>query len=156
MKDSHPVADRKDVYRATIDKSFGIAVPPGQRTISLWISDGDTLGIESITLISGIPGRYTGLRVLAMRDSTTGQTIVWINDRDSNCGVMPRTTPPRKYENATMIVPAVGNTPLRAAWRDTRSGEIISQSIVQPSKEMVSIAIPTFTRDIALHLSLNP
>lgn len=155
VKDSHPLADRKDVYRATVQKAYGIVLPPGRRTISLWVSDGDTLGIESITLISGIAGRYTGLRVLALRDASTGQTIAWVNDRNSNCGDDATGQAPREYKDAAIVVPTTGNAPLLAAWWDTRSGKIISKSKVQPSEGKLSIAIPAFTRDIALNLSPN-
>ena len=153
VKDSHALADRPGVYRATIDQRRSIIAPPGRRTVSLWLSEGDTLGIESITLIGAVPGRYTGLRVLALRDASTGETIAWVNDRDSHCGNDATGLAPRIYEKATLMLPSDGATVMHAAWWDTRSGKIIYQSDVHSAEGKLSVAIPAFTRDVALHLS---
>ena len=156
VQNSHPVANRKDVYRATVQKAYGIVLPPGRRTISLWVSDGDTLGVESITLISGIAGRYTGLRVLAMRDASTGQTIAWVNDRTSNCGDDASGQAPREYQDATIVIADHGIARCAGNMVGYVARQIIAQSTVRTGDGKLSIVIPTFTRDIALHVSPNP
>ncbi len=145
---------RFNIYQANLNKDLRVDLPAGEHTIRIENRTGDWMRLKSLTFTGVRSSRYTDLKTYAMQDPTTGDTIAWVLDPDSTWSNDAKGIEPRPREGARLSVPmpksASGN--YTAQWWNTRSGKVMEEKKVEVDKGVVKLAIPTFTRDIALRL----
>ncbi len=142
-------------YRAVINKDRRIEVPAGKHTITLDNGTGISwVSLKSITFTGVRSSSYTNLEVYSLQDAPTGETLVWLLDPTSDWIHDMKEIEPRPQSDALLSIPM----PTKAAgaytaqWWDTRSGKVVKEDQAEVDNGVVKLAIPTFTRDIALRL----
>ena len=138
------------IYQALFNTDRTITVPAGPHVVTLENTDGDWLQIASVTFSHTLSSRYGLLRTAALQDAQTGETLLWLQDPDSNwyndrAGRLPI---PHAGVRLTLPVPCPGTYQL--TWWDTRRGvPVLTQRITAPGTRL-PVSVPIFTRDIAL------
>ncbi len=143
------------IYTAVLNKTRSVDVPAGKHTITIVnMSYGNWVSLDSIIFKGARAPGYTDLETYAIQDAPTGETLLWIRDPQSNWmndvkGIEPK---PQVDALLTIPMPAKAAGAYTAQWWDTRSGKVVREDQAEVDKGVVKLAIPTFTRDIALRL----
>ncbi len=139
-----------NIYQAVFNKDRAIPLPAGRHTITLENTDGDWLSLGALTLEGAKSSRYAVLRPLALQDKTTGETLVWLQDPESNWWNDRAGRLPESYAGVTLHLSVPGFGPYRVEWWHTRAGKVLRTEDVMPSKGRLTLMVPAFTRDVAL------
>ena len=140
------------IYQALFNTDRTLVLPAGSHTVTLENTEGDWLEITTLTLPRALSSRYAFLRTAALQDAKTGETVLWLQDPASNwfndrAGKRPS---PQSGLRVTVPVPRPGVYQL--AWWDTRRGVPVQRQRQPASAGHLLLSVPTFTRDIALHV----
>lgn len=146
------------IYQAVLNKDIKVDLSAGEHTIRIENMTGDWVDIGSLTFIGARSSRYSDLRTYAMQDETTGDTIAWMLDPDSNWKndnhIDGLTGALRTWQGAVLSIPmpksAVGS--YNVQWWDMRSGEVIAQETGDVQQGVLKLHAPTFERDVAVHV----
>ncbi len=140
------------IYQALFNTDRTLALPAGPHVVTLENTEGDWLQITTLTLAHALSSRFALLRTAALQDARTGETLLWLQDPDSNwfndrAGKMPT---PQTGIRLALPVPRPGLYQL--AWWDTRRGIVVQTLRLPSSGKRLLVSVPPFTRDIALRL----
>ena len=140
------------IYQALFDTDRALTLPAGPHVITLDNTEGDWLQITTLTFAHAQSSRYALLRTAALQDASTGETLLWLQDPDSNwfndrAGKLPS---PQAGIRLTLPVPRPGVYDL--TWWDTRTGVPLKTSRLAASGKSLLVPVPFFTRDIALRV----
>ena len=140
------------VYQALFNTDRTLALPAGLHVITLENTEGDWLQISTLTLAGAQSSRYALLRTAALQDASTGETLLWLQDPDSNWfnDRAGKTPAPQSGIRLTLPVPRPGVYAL--TWWDTRTGVPIKTARLTAPGKSLRVPVPTFTRDIALRV----
>jgi len=138
------------VYQALFNTDRTLALPAGPHVLTLENTEGDWLQITTLTLARALSSRYALLRTAALQDAATGETLLWLQDPDSNWfnDRAGKTSSPQTGIRLALPVPRPGVYHL--AWWDTRRGVVIQSQRLPSSGQRLLVPVPPFTRDIAL------
>jgi len=92
------------------------------------------------------------LRPYALQDATQGETLIWLQDPESNWSQDRDSKIPQTFTGAILRIPVPGNGPYKVEWWDTRKGIIRQRATVRMAGKTVILTVPAFSRDIALRL----
>ena len=139
-------------YQALFNTDRTLALPAGPHVVTLENTEGDWLQLSTLTLAHAQSSRFTFLRTAALQDAATGETLLWLQDPESNWfnDRAGTTLSPQTGIHLTVPVPHSGLYQL--VWWDTRSGLPIKTLRLASSGKRLLIPVPIFTRDIALRL----
>jgi hypothetical protein len=140
------------VYQALFNTDRTLALPAGPHIVTLENTEGDWLQISTLTLARALSSRFALLRTAALQDAGTGETLLWLQDPDSNWfnDRAGKTPSPQTGIRLTLPIPRPGV--YRLAWWDTRRGIVTQTQRLPSSGRRLLVPVPTFTRDIALRL----
>lgn len=153
QESTKPLDEGSNHYQAVFNKDRALNIPAGQHTIELDLVGGDWLSIKSLTFTNALSSRYTGLRVTALADGISGETLAWVHDPASHCGSDLAGLPPRQFQGALLRLPVSQGGPFKLDWWDTRSGAILQTQTLSPTDAHLVAPIPPFQRDIALRVT---
>ena len=139
------------IYQAVFNKDVTVDLPAGKSAVTLENTGGDWLQITGYVLESYLSSRYTRLRTAALQDAATGETLLWIQDPESNWKNDRDKKPMPSWDDVRLQVPVPKPRPLRAQWWDTRTGKIVETKNYAPAKS-ITLTPPRFVRDIACRL----
>lgn len=91
-----------------------------------------------------------GLTGLGMQDARSGETIAWLHDPASTWKSDADGMVPRQWMDTVVTIPA--SKRMTVEYWDTRAGAVIRKERLEPSQGLISLRVPTFVRDIAVHL----
>ena len=89
--------------------------------------------------------------VYALADKTTGRTIAWVHDPESNWQRDANGQSARTIAGAILSLPAA-NKKYRVQWWDTYKGEVIQQTDVSSDHNRLILPVPPVQRDIAVSI----
>ena len=143
-----------NIYQTVFNRNRVVTLPAGKHVVTIENGAGDWMQIGSYTLANAQSSRYAPIRTYALCDKATGETLVWLQDPESNWqnDRDGKTLRPLSGVRVTLPMPAPGT--YRAIWWDTRAGTIIRQTDFKSAAPMLTV--PTFTRDIALRVVRVP
>jgi hypothetical protein len=136
-------------WLAKFDRQCAIELPAGPHDITMDNVAGDWLRIGSITLTKSKSSQISDVRPVVLQDASTGETLAWLQDVNSNWysdgqGVVPRT-----YDSLHWSLP-VPRKNYRIEWWDTREGRIVSEQSATAQDAAIVLRPPPFARDIAM------
>ena len=114
--------------------------------ISRFVAGIDFANREFQPLSVSVPG----LEAMAMRDATSGETLLWLHDPASNWQNDAKGVAPREWTDVSVAVPGTAKR-VAEVW-DTRRGEIVKRLELTPARGQLNIPLPAFQRDIAVRL----
>lgn len=142
------------IYQALFNKEVRVSLPAGSHLIALENTEGDWVTIGPITVEKARSSRFAALRPVALQDAKTGETLVWVQDTESNWYNDREGKKPEQWQGITLKVPVVRAGSYRIVWWHTREGRAIETRMVKSTGNApLSLTIPTFTRDIALRIT---
>lgn len=142
------------IYQAVFNTDRTVDLPAGAHTITLDNTAGDWLSLGSLTFENARSSRYVALRPLALQDVATGETLLWLQDPESNWFNDRADVAPQAFTGVTLALPLSRPGVYRVDWWDTRAGKVLRTDTVRSVKAgALSLAVPSFTRDIALHIT---
>ena len=95
--------------------------------------------------------KVPGLTALGLQDASTGETILWLHDPDSNWKSDATGRTPKTWNGITVTVPAT--KPMWVEAFDTRTGQVISHEKYKPDQGVITVHTPDFLRDIAFRIA---
>lgn len=139
-------------YLATFNKDYELDLPAGRHVVTLDNVAGDWVMIDSVTIRGAKSSRYAELRVLALHDDTSGETLAWIQDPASNWrndadGVAPRTVAAAEL---SLPIGAKGDVDYEVEWWDTRGGTVARRDRARATNGLLKLRVPPVTRDVAM------
>jgi len=140
------------IYQALFDKDRTVALPAGKHTLQIANTDGDWVSLGTYTLTGAWSSRFVPLRTVALQDTVTGETLVWVQDPESNWKNDRAGKVPQRFTGVQLTVPLPHTGSWQATWWDTRRGVPLSSSRLVAKTKTLTLILPTFTRDIALRL----
>jgi hypothetical protein len=142
------------IYQVMVNKARQVQIPAGKHTITLDNIAGDWLTLGTITFTKAISSRFADLVAVGLADESAGERIIWLHDAKSNWKSDRDGVTPRVLKDVELTIPISDSLPAKvtAQWWDTRSGEVISRQVVETNAAAVKLAVPAFSRDIALRL----
>ncbi len=140
------------VYQALFNTDRTLALPAGPHIVTLENTEGDWLQITTLTLAHALPSRFALLRTAALQDAGTGETLLWLQDPDSNWFNDRAGKLPSPQTGLRLILPVPRPGLYQLAWWDTRRGVPVQTQRLASSGKRLRVSVPTFTRDIALRL----
>jgi hypothetical protein len=149
-KEAEPGKPR--TYEAVFNKDYELDLPAGRHTVSFDNVDGDWVMIDSVTIRGAKSSRYAELRVLALHDAGSGETLAWVQNPVSNWrndadGITPGTVP---ASDLSLPVAAKIALEYELQWWDTRDGTVAVRDRAWARDGVLKVRIPTVTRDVAL------
>ena len=72
------------IYQALFNTDRALILPPGPHVVTLENTAGDWLQLSTLTFAQALSSRYSLLRTAALQDPGTGETLLWLQDPDSN------------------------------------------------------------------------
>jgi len=151
LEKTERVAEHR-IYQGSFNKDYSADIPAGAHTIALDNVGGDWMTIGSVTFAKARSSRYTGVRVMALQDASSGETVAWLQDPASHVGADRAGAVMRRFEGAVMSVPADRPGSYSAEWWDTREGKVVGRERVTAQGGFVRAGSPAFTRDIAMRM----
>ncbi len=141
-----------NIYQALFNKDRSVALPQGKHTVTIENTSGDWVQIGSYTLQNALSSRFARLTPYVLQDAKTGETLVWLQDGESNWAndFDPKT--PRAFSGVALDVPVAKAGAFTAQWWDTRTGQIVRTQAVRVANGKAALVVPPFSRDIALRL----
>ena len=140
------------IYQALFNMDRTLALPAGPHVVTLENTEGDWLQITSLTLTHALSSRYSLLRTAALQDAATGETLLWLQDPESNWFNDRAGKTPSLQSGLHLTLPLPRPGVYRLAWWDTRRGVPIQTQRLRSSGKRLLVVVPPFTRDIALRL----
>ncbi|MBB6053179.1 hypothetical protein [Armatimonas rosea] len=140
------------IYQALYNKDRKVALPAGTHTLRIENTDGDWVSLGGYTLTGAWSSRFVHLRTVALQDAASGETLIWIQDPESNWKNDRDGKTPQTFTGVQLTVPVPKATPYTAQWWDTRRGTIIKTERLSPPHKPLTLTLPSFTRDIAVQL----
>lgn len=144
----------KGYFRATFDKDLSIPLEAGVHKIEFRNLAGDWMAIDSLTFTGTKSSKYSDVQTVAMQDPESGETLVWLHDPQSNWKNDKDGIAPKPIDNVVIKVPVTKQGKYKLDWWDTRSGEITASSEMSSDGPGLKIDVPTFTRDVALRITV--
>ena len=146
-----------NIYQALFNRDRTVSLPAGKHTIVLTNTAGDWLSLGAITLKNALSSRYSTLTPLALQDRVTGETLVYLQDPQSNWTTIDRDgkAPPAYAAGQVRLrLPLPRSGRYVAEWWNTQTGEIIARHpvTVAQGEQEVRLDVPAFQGDVALHL----
>jgi hypothetical protein len=110
------------------------------------------LWIESVTVKRSRSSRLAEMRVLALHDGKSGETIAWLQDPRSNWKVDQDQPEPRTLPASRLTIPVKrpAGTASDVEWWDTREGKVASRGKGQVAEGGLVIDVPAVRRDVAM------
>lgn len=140
------------IYEAVFNKDVTVNIPAGKVAVTLENTHGDWLQFGTYTLLGFRSSRYAKLRTLALRDAPSGETLIWLQDPESNWLNDRDGKVPARWSGIRVSVPVANPVKIRAEWWGTRTGTVVARKDYAPAKTL-TLEPPPFTRDIACHLT---
>ena len=138
------------IYQAVFNADRTLALPAGRHVLSLENAEGDWVEVSSLTFARALSSRFVRLRTAALQDANTGETLLWLQDPDSNWFNDRAGRTPRPQTGLRLALPVPRPGVYRVAWWDTRRGVPILTQRLSASATRLPLAVPPFTRDLAL------
>jgi len=133
-----------------------VPIPAGHHTITVANVAGDWVSVHAYEFAGAFDIHFVPLRTIALQDSNTGETLVWLQDPDSKWASDRDGTPMAEWKGVTLTIPVPRSGTYHYQWWDTRAGTIISNAATHTTeksdKPRLSIPAPAFRRDIALRV----
>lgn len=141
-----------NIYQAVFNKDRTVPLPAGKHELTLENTTGDWLQINSYKFAAALSSRFRSLHTYALQDAATGETLVWLQDPESNWQNDRDGITPKSQTGVTLTVPLPRAGRSTVQWWNTCLGTVIAQKTVTAKTKTVTLPVPTFTRDIALRL----
>lgn len=141
------------IYQALFNKEVAVPLPAGKSTITLENSAGDWVSIGPVTVEKARSSRYPALRTLALQDQHSGETILWIQDTDSNWYNDRAGWKPMDWSGVTTATPVPKEGRYHIVWWHTREGRVITEQTTSSKEKRLPLTPPLFSRDIAAQVT---
>jgi hypothetical protein len=141
------------IYQASFDVSREVPLPAGRRIIEIENAAGDWVSVLSYTFTGAVSGHYSTLRPVAIQDRATGETLLWLQDAESNWYSDREGMAPARWVGVTLSLPVPRPGAYRVEWWDTRKGQAVQAQTLTARGKSLSLKAPAFTRDIALRVT---
>jgi len=154
QEETKPLEGMKNVYQAKINKRRTLDLPAGKHTIELKNLGTDWVSLSGLTIAGGRSKRFANAEALAIQDSTSGETIIWLHDLNSNWKT-DQSLAGRAADSMGSLelhVPTKHGGEHRVEWWDTRRGEVVSTVKVAPVDGVLTLRSPEFRRDVAVRI----
>ena len=141
------------IYQAVYNRDRSIPIPAGRHAITIRNVAGDWAAVGRFTLTGALSSRYIPLAPVALQDHSTGDTLVWLHDPDSNWSNDRdgKTPPAYAAGKFSLHLPMPRPGLFRVRWWDTVRGVVVSDKKVRGAGKVgMTLPVPAFTRDIAL------
>lgn len=139
------------IYQALFNTDRTLSLPAGSHIVTLENTEGDWLQLSTLTFANALSSRYSLLRTAALQDPSTGETLLWLQDPESNWFNDRAGKAPSPQAGIHVAFPVSHLGIYRVTWWDTRRGIPVQSQVVASHGRQILLAVPTFTRDIALH-----
>ena len=140
------------VYQAVFNTDRVLALTAGPHVVTLENTEGDWLQLSTLTLARSLSSRLAFVRTAAIQDSATGETLLWLQDPESNWFNDREGRAPLPQSGLRLALPVPRPGAYTLVWWDTRSGVPVKTVRLSAPGKLLRVSIPTFTRDIALRL----
>ena len=140
------------VYQAVFNTDRVLALTAGPHVVTLENTEGDWLQLSTLTLARSLSSRLAFVRTAALQDSATGETLLWLQDPESNWFNDREGRAPLPQSGLRLALPVPRPGAYTLVWWDTRSGVPVKTVRLSTPGKLLRVSIPTFTRDIALRL----
>ena len=140
------------VYQAVFNTDRVLALTAGPHVVTLENTEGDWLQLSTLTLARSLSSRLAFVRTAALQDSATGETLLWLQDPESNWFNDREGRAPLPQSGLRLALPVPRPGAYTLVWWDTRSGVPVKTVRLSAPGKLLRVSIPTFTRDIALRL----
>ncbi len=141
------------IYQALYNKDRKVELPVGTHTIKIENTDGDWVSLGGYTLTGAWSSRFVHLRTVALQDATTAETLLWIQDPESNWKNDRDGKTPQTFSGVRLTVPVPKPGTYTVQWWDTRRGKPLRTERLTATKPALPLALPTFARDIAVKIN---
>jgi hypothetical protein len=139
-------------YYARFNKTRSIDIPAGKHIIELRVIGGDWISMNNLTLRNARPSHFATVETLAMQDASSGETILWCHDQNSNWKRDYAKEGPGLRTGLSISVPIKHTQPCKVDWWDTRAGKIVKTDRAQAQDGELKLQVPEFRRDIAARI----
>lgn len=140
------------IYQALFDKDRTVALPAGKHTLQIENTEGDWVSLGSYTLTGAWSSRFVPLRTVGLQDAASGETLIWMQDPESNWKNDRAGKSLQTFSGVQLSVPLPRPGVWRTTWWDTRTGVPLQTQILTTRSANLPLTIPTFRRDIALRI----
>lgn len=140
------------IYQAVFNKDVAVNLPAGKSEVALENTSGDWLQITGYVLENFRSSRFAALRTVALQDGRTGETVLWLQDPESNWKNDRAKRVPATWDGVRFNVLLPKAATVRAEWWDTRTGKIVAQKRYANAKSLL-LTPPPFVRDIACRIA---
>lgn len=144
------------IYQARFDTVREIPLPSGKSRVQIECAEGDWVQIRDYTIPRVVPARFSGLRTTALQDTKACETLLWIQDPESNWANDQSGQEMREWEDISMTVPVPKPGQYQLQWWDTRRGQILKTEALitrADAPRHLHIRVPAFRRDVALRIA---
>lgn len=138
------------IYQAVFNKTVTVPVPAGESLVELSNAEGDWLTLATVTVENARSSRFAALQTLALQDSKTGETLIWLQDPESNWYNDFHGNPVERQEGVRLTVPLPRAQQVRVEWWDTRAGKVVRMG--EANGRTIVLDTPAFERDIAVRI----
>ncbi len=141
--------DEYEMWQCTYDEDFTIPVPAGKHVIRV---SNSLPGQSWIRVLHYELGGYVPARPRALGLAGKTQALLWIQNPQSTWGNEIRGLAPEPVVGATLILQDARPGKCRVEWWDTYTGQPIGRQTQRVADASVTLAVPTFERDIACRI----
>ena len=141
------------IYQAVFNKDVSFDIPAGKHTVTLENTEGDWLQMAALTFQGARSSRYPALRTYALSDAPSGETLLWLQDPESNWASDREGVVPKTYTGIAVRVPVSWPGRYRLEWWHTRIGRVLRSETAAVHAGVLSLTVPTFVRDVALRVA---
>lgn len=134
-------------------RTLAAAIPAGKHRVTIDVVGGDWVTLNEIVFADALDNHYANLAAVAVQDAASKQTLAWLFDTRSTWKSDRDGPAPGQQAGVTMVVPNVSAGTWSAAWWDTHAGKTVRTDQVSTKDGVLTLAVPTFSRDIALRLT---
>jgi hypothetical protein len=142
------------LYEAEFEQDCPIDLPAGRHAVLLDIVGGDWISLRSVTFPAAKSSNFADLHVLALQDTSSGETLAWLRDPASNWQNDRAKVPPRTITDARVGLPVRPDANYQIEWWDTRAGTIVQRGTARAEQGALTLAVPPVHRDIALRATV--
>jgi hypothetical protein len=145
------------IYQAQFDSAREVRLPAGRHQVTVENTVGDWVLVGAYTFAGAQPVSYTPLRELALQDRGSNETLLWLQDPESNWRSDRDGKIPATWNGVLLTIPVERSGAYRVDWWDTRTGSIVSSAhvnAIRPHARLeLIVAVPAFRRDIAARIT---
>lgn len=135
------------IWQADYDRDYRVRVPAGAHRVSITNADGDWLSLCGGRVTGYRSSRYPSLLALGLQSPNVA--LLWLQDTRSTWKAVRDGVALREQVGMRVTIPSLTAGQYEVAWWNTYTGQTVARAKVAAEAAGLTLAVPTFTRDVA-------